>query len=251
MKRVVSLGLFFLLIGCANDNAPGCLQAAGTIVKKEEHVAKFSKITVFEGVQLIIKKGANRKVLIETGEYLLDEVSVIVEEGRLLLKDNNSCNLFRAYGLTKVFVTTPILSEIRSSTELEITSDGILDFPNLLLYANDYGEGFEGYNNNGSYNLEVKSKSLSIITNGNSSFEIKGKTDNFNVSLAAGNSRVMAKDLIAENVKVFHRSSNDILVSPQQSLKGKLVSTGDVQSFYLPPVVEVEELYKGKVIFKN
>ena len=90
-----------------------------------------------------------------------------------------------------------------------------------------------------------------IITNGDSSFIIKGEVVNFRVSLASNNSRVMAEKLIAQHVTIFHRSSNDILVNPQQSIKGKIMSTGDVLSYSVPDLIELEELYTGKLILKE
>ena len=128
MKKVIYTLLLFFIVGCTNDNAPDCFKAVGDLVKVEVEVADFSKITVYEGVQLIIKKGEKIKIEIETGEYLLNEISAVVEDGRLLLKNENSCNLFRNYNVTKIYVTTPILSEIRSNTGTEISSDGVFVF---------------------------------------------------------------------------------------------------------------------------
>jgi len=41
-----------------------------------------------------------------------------------------------------------------------------------------------------------------------------------------------------------------MVVNPQNSIRGKIVSFGDVISKNRPPVVEVEELYKGRLRFE-
>ena len=45
----------------------------------------FNKITVFSRVELIIKQEATQKVIVETGEYLLNDIEVKVENNRLLI----------------------------------------------------------------------------------------------------------------------------------------------------------------------
>ena len=68
--------------------------------------------------------------------------------------------------------------------------------------------------------------------------------------LYAGDCRIYSEDLIIQNLSVFHRSSGPMVVNPQQSIKGKIVSLGDVISKNKPPIVEVEELYRGRLIFE-
>ena len=62
-------------------------------------------------------------------------------------------------------------------------------------------------------------------------------------------SRVEASDLIIQNLNIFHRSTNKMIVNPQQSITGEIRSLGDVISKNIPPVVEVTEYYTGTLIF--
>jgi len=62
---------------------------------------------------------------------------------------------------------------------------------------------------------------------------------------------VEAENLVAQNVTLDHRGSNDILVNPQQSLRGVIRGTGDVVSVNRPALVDVEVLYKGQLIFRD
>ena len=70
-----------------------------------------------------------------------------------------------------------------------------------------------------------------------------------NIGLYAGDSRVEASDLIIQNLNIFHRSTNKMIVNPQQSIIGEIRSLGDVISKNIPPVVEVTEYYTGTLIF--
>ncbi len=253
MNKINCLFLFFLVLlfsGCASENAPDCFQKAGAIIQEEIILADFKAITVFEGVKLVVKQSNTQKVVLETGEFLRNEVKLEVTEGRLVIRNENGCNFIRDFGLTVVYVSSPNISEIRSSTGFPIISDGVLNYPSLTLLS----EGFiipEAETTDGEFNLLVNTTNLNIVSNGIAFFEIKGSTDNFNINFAAGDSRLLASDLMAENITLFHRGSNDMLLNPQQSLQGSIVGTGDVISFNQPTVVEVEALYKGKLLFRN
>lgn len=241
------IGLF---VSCNSENAPDCFQNEGEIVRKEVAVPDFSKITVFEKVALVLKQGDVQKVEIETGEFLIGEVSASVEEGRLVLRNENGCNLFREYGLTTVYVTSPNISEIRSGTGLQISSDGTLQYPNVTLLSESFVEP-EAETTDGEFDLELDSQNVSIITNGIAYFSLKGNTENLNINIAAGDSRIEAENLMANSISLDHRGTNDVQVNPQLSISGIIRGTGDVVSFNQPTSIDVEELYTGRLIFKD
>ena len=55
---------------------------------------------------------------------------------------------------------------------------------------------------------------------------------------------------MAQKVNVWNRSSNDMIVNPQQEITGKISGTGNVICVNRPPIVDVEEQYKGRLIFE-
>lgn len=251
MKKLSIIGIIaVLLAGCNGDNVPDCFQNAGELVEEIVVVATFDKITVFENLQLVVKQGPVQEVRIETGEFLLDEVTAEVIEDRLVLRNTNNCNLFRDYGITKVVVTSPNITEIRSSTGWPVVSEGVLGFPELLLLTESFNNP-ESETTDGSFDMEVATQTLSIVANGIAYFQIRGTTENFTTTIAAGDSRVEAENLLAQNVTLNHRGSNDILVNPQQSLRGVIRGTGDVVSVNRPAIVDVEVLFKGQLIFTD
>ncbi|QLG47194.1 DUF2807 domain-containing protein [Costertonia aggregata] len=248
MGKLQKYILLLLLLSCNSEKAPDCFQNAGEIIRDEVEVPNFSRITVFEKVALIIKQGDTQKVEIETGEFLRGEVSAVVEGDRLIVRNENGCNLFREYGITTVYVTSPNIVEIRSSTGQTIRSDGSLDYPSLILLSESFIEP-EAATTDGEFDLELNSTNVSVTVNGIAYFKLSGAVQNLNLSIAAGDSRIEAHNLIAQNVNLNHRGSNDMLINPQASVNGIIRGTGDVQSFNRPPVIEVEEIFNGRLIF--
>jgi hypothetical protein len=240
--------VFILLMGCNGDNVPDCFQNAGDIVQEEVSLPPFEKITVFENIEMILKEGPVQEVIIETGEFLRPEVTAEVENNRLVVRNTNNCNLFRKYGITKIFVTSPNINEIRSSTGWPIRSNGTLSFPELFLISESFNNP-ETETTDGSFDLDLATQNLSLVANGIAYFQLRGSTQQLNAFIAAGDSRVEAEELIAQEVVINHRGSNDMLVNPQQLLRGVIRGTGDVLSFTRPDSVSVDELYRGRLIF--
>lgn len=247
MKRLIYIFTLLLLVSCNSENASDCFQTTGDIIQKEVAVSSFDKILVNRDIELIIKEGAEQKIVIETGKNLINDVEAIVSEGKLILTDNNSCNYVRKYGVTKIYVTAPNINEIRSSTQYDVRSDGVLTYPTLTVLAEDYSapDSFT----NGNFRLVIDNAAFNLVFNNISNCYISGKTENLNVTLASGTSRFEGENLIAQNVSFWNRSSNDIIVNPQQSLSGQITGTGNVVAVTHPPHVDVQQLYKGRLIF--
>lgn len=245
---MVSLLLCLLFFSCASESAPDCFQSAGNLIKKEVTVADFTKITVFENVGVVLKEGLETKVEVETGENLFNEIQVNVSNDRLTLRNDNGCNFIREYGLTKVYITAPNIDEIRSSTGLKIESDGVLEYPSLDLISESFINS-ESETTDGEFELELNALDINIVVNGIAYFKLRGETQFIGVTIAAGNSRIEANELTAQFVDVDHRGTNDILVKPEQLIKGDIRGLGNVISYETPPLIQINELFKGKLIF--
>ncbi|MEA1787305.1 head GIN domain-containing protein [Arenibacter sp. GZD96] len=250
LQKWIALLSLALFIGCNGENVPDCFQNAGDLVREDISVANFTKITVGKNVQLVLQQGDEIRVSVETGKFLLNEVSVEVKDDRLLLIDTNDCNFVRSFGLTKVYVTAPNITEIRSSTGFPIRSEGVLRYPNLALLSESFTDP-EADVTSGEFTLDLETESLSIVSNGLSFFNLRGSTNNFQITFAAGDARLEATELIAQHITLNHRGTNDMRLNPQQSLQGIIRATGDVVAINRPPLVDVQELFKGKLIFRE
>jgi len=238
-----------IFLRCNSENAFDCVQQSGATVEQVFEVADFERVVVFEGIQLVLIEGDEQIVMVRTGKNLLNDIEVSSDGDLLTLIDNNNCNYVRDYGITTVFVTTPILTEVRNSSSFEITNQGVLHFPNLLLKSEDFGNE-NLYHIDGDFNLVLDVGQISIVSNGFSNFHLSGRAERANFSLFASSTRIDASDLEVDFLTLYHRSSNRMFVNPQLSIQGSIVSVGDVISKNKPPVVEVEELYQGRLIFE-
>lgn len=247
MKRITYI-LVFMLFACNSEDANDCFQTSGDLIQQVVDISNFERILVNRDIELVIKEAANYKVTIETGTNLINDVRAELIGNQLVLTDNNSCNYVRDFGITKVYVEAPNLTEVRSSTQYDISSDGVLNYELLNLYSEDFNGGSEF--TVGDFRLTVNALNLDIYSNNLSFYYMDGEVEELFVGFYSGAGRLEAESLIAQNVSVYHRGSNDMIVNPQQSLIGELRGTGNLISINQPAVVEVERIYTGQLIFQ-
>ncbi len=249
MKKLSCYILVLLCFACDSETAPDCFQLAGDTIQVPFEVASFDKIRMEHNVSLVIKQGETQEVILETGENLLPDVLVYVEDGILVLRDNNQCNYVRDFGITKAIVTTPDLVEIRNGSSYDVVGDGVLNFPALKLISNTTG-GFEDIRKSGDFTMTLITENLQIAANGFSGFYIDGTATNATISFEDEVPRFEGANLIVDHLRFFHRSGNKMIVNPQLSITGKILGVGNVISVNRPEIIEVEELNSGRLLFQ-
>jgi len=246
-KTLILLNFFLVFISCEKPSQ--CYESTGDIVTRTVPVNPFTRIKVYRGIAVIITQGPEYKVEIKSGSNLIDNISVDQIDNQLIFKDNTTCNWLRQYGETTIYITTPNLEEIYSKTERNICSNGVLTFPILRIFALDKDGDGENAAGTGDFNIAINNNQLVIENNNVSRYYISGFTNEANLNYYAGDGRIDASNLIAQTIKVYHRGTNDMIVNPVQSITGKMVSTGNIILKNNPPIVDVQQLYQGHIIY--
>lgn len=245
-----SLLLILFVTSCDSEDGLNCTQAAGDFIEQEFQVEPFDKILVFERLKLTVKDGPIQKVVVKTGENLLNDVDVTVNDGRLEVVNNNGCNLVRDYGITEVVVTSPNITEIRSSTGEDVRSEGVLSWNNLTLLSND-GPEEDFYHSTGDFRLQLAVQNLTINTNKLSNFYFSGSVENADFNWDEGDGRLIANDLIIQNAQIFHRGTASWNMDVRQNISGIINGYGDVILKSRPTTVNVQETWQGRLIIEN
>ena len=239
-----------MLIFASCENPGECIESSGVTTLKDVALQPFKKIKVYKGIEVIVTQGPEYKVQIEAGANFIDNVEVKQNGDQLIFTDEVSCNWVREYGKTRILVTTPTLEEIYSKTDRNISSNGTVTFPNLTLTAYDKdGDGEKGAGT-GDFIFSVDNDVLTINNNNVSRYFISGQTNNANLNFYFGDGRIEAQNLLAQNIRVFHRGSNDMIVYPVQSVSGTLNSTGNLVLKNVPPIMTpLDVLFTGHVVY--
>ncbi|MGK0385966.1 MAG: hypothetical protein ACI849_000571 [Patiriisocius sp.] len=248
-QKILALVVVGFLYACNSSSGSDCFQAAGDSVSMVVEVDLFSKVRSEGEVTLFIRQGDVQEVALTTGENLLSDVSISVIDGTLVVSDTNACNFVRDYGLTIVTITTPNLTDIRNASNYDITSIGTLRFPKLTLSSNTEA-GPENPKKTGDFYLDIICDEFNLSANGQSVFYVSGSAEIAEIKFTDENPRFEGRDFLVNEIDFFQRSSNKIIINPQEKLTGTIASTGDVISVNRPPIVAVEILFTGQLIFE-
>lgn len=249
MKKFKRTILYFVLVlailACQRDDSAGCFEEAGKTISYDVQASAFKGISISEGIELVIKEGPEYKVTVSTGENIRAGISASIQDSTLFINNSGGCNWVRDYNTTTVYITTPRLEKIYSASQFNVLSDGVLNFPSLLLQS-----GITGETASGVFELSVNCRNLVIEDNQALYSKISGTTENLTVNFYSGDARFDGRNLIVQRATIFHRSSNDIIINARQAVKGTVYSTGNLLLKGQPELVDVQELYTGRVIYK-
>jgi hypothetical protein len=223
-----------------------CVGSTGSMIEREIEVTPFDKIFIHEGVSAVITQGEDYKVVVKTGSNLMTEISVEVQNNTLIVKDKTECNWTRPYGQTLVYITAPQLEEINSKTSLKIASNGVLQFSYLRLVSLDLTGGA----GTGDFDLQIENDAVVIESNNIASFYLSGHTKEFLLNFYYGDGKFKGENFICDTINVFHRGTNDIELYPKDKIEGTIYSTGNILLKNIPAIINVNEVYRGKLVYE-
>ena len=221
--HIVSICCLILVTSCGISE--DCFKGNGNQITQTFPFENFTKIKVYDGVGLVVKEGPIYEVKVVTSDNIIDDLDVKLNDDMLVVKDNSTCNIARDYGQTTVYVTAPNLTEIHSKTDQEIRSDGVLNYSDLKLISIDISDGA----GTGDFRLELNTTNLYVESNNVSNFYLSGQSQNLHVFFSWGNGIFYGENLFVNNeLTLFQRGSNDMILFPVNLLSGNIYGTGNV-----------------------
>ena len=240
MRNLLLIILVVILSSCNDEAAFDCVKTTGEITTYDILVPEFNEIDIFNNTTVTIEQGAEQKITLITGANLKDKIHFNVTDGILSIEDQNTCTWARDYGNVKVKITTPNLTQIRSSGGGQIKSSGTLQFSDLTLISEERTADFT---------LLIDCETLRVVNNNLSNYYISGVANTLFTHFFAGDGRFEGAGLVANYVDVYHEGTNDIIINPQLSLTGEIQQTGHVIFCKKPPVMTIKLLDdRGKLI---
>lgn len=248
-KRIyfILIILSFLLLRCDSKNSWDCVQTPGSEIVFDASVEEFHSVTALGHVDLVLIQDSLRRIKVETRKNLVDNIQFSTEDGMLFIEDKSSCNILRKRSYTTVYVYAPVLYSIRNASTGTIRNEGVWRQDKISLISDDYQNS--SYHNNGVFLMNLELQELSVLTNGHSYFKLEGTAEKAEIAFYSGNARLEANAMQIQEIDVYHRGTNHMLLYPVQAIRGEILSTGDVRIYNLPPIIEVEEKYLGTLEF--
>ncbi len=224
--------------GCDSENAFGCFKKPGEIIEQEIQLGSFSIIEAYDEVDIYLLNSTEQRVIIKAGRNLIPQIHLNVEDDILTITNDNSCNWVRSPENPGIYVYSNDISGIGIFDFANIYSEETLNLHKLSIFSDGTG----------NFDMNIELDSLFVESVYISNFTFNGNTDFLDL-LITGDSRFLARNLSAIDIKIDHNGSNRVELYPINKLKGVIQSTGSVYYYHEPETLDVTVRSTGALIY--
>jgi hypothetical protein len=233
--------IFFNSIACNKSDPLDCFKSTGKIVRVERAVGEFNSVLLKDNINLYLRQADQNKLEVEGGNNLLPKISTTVNnEGVLEISNENSCNWVRSYDKPlNVYLDFITLDTLEYRSIGDVTNVDTIRMDTLVI---DVREGA------GTIALTVDvTKVNSNLHYGTADIMISGKAV-LSFDYLVGYGKIDNSSLIANQVYLENRSSNNIYVNSIKTLEVTINNIGNVYYKGNPPNILISGKGSGQLI---
>ncbi len=237
--------LFSLLLftTCKKENMCDCFKGTGSSSSVTRELESFNKILVQDKVDVHLLQGTTQSVKIEGGKNVIKLIKTKVENGVLIISDDNKCDFTRSYKKKiNIYITTPDLNELSHDGVGDVYMDNVF-VCDTLRYA---------LSNAGNLYLNLNSTVVYGGMHGNGDVFMQGLVTE-NVVHAVGQGFYHGFDVNADRVVLTLMTSGIVEVNVTTFFKIDMLakSSGDILYKGHPGTIYKNIKGSGKLIEKN
>ena len=231
--------LFFLLLCTFTHCKKLGLESPGQIVIKERSTQPFTKICLFDNIDLQLTQDTTERIQIEAGENIQSMITTDFSADSLILKN-------KARGL----MTNPdqkIIAHVfvKTLNSISYQSSGNIACSNTI--TNPF---FEIYSNTGAGNvyLNLNTHILNAgIYGENADFIFDGHADSC-YTYCSSRGSIDYRNFVTDKLLIDYSSARDAYVNVSDALYGNIFYLGNIYYKGHPSIVSVNEKNKGRII---
>ena len=231
--------LSFLLVCTFSQCKKLGLESAGTMVVTERSIEPFSKICLFDNIDLQLTQDTVEKIKIEAGDNIQSMITADFSGDSLILKN-------KARGL----ITNPdekVIAHISINTLNSISYQGS---GNITCTNAITSPLFEVYSNTGAgnVNLNLNTHILNAGIYGESAdFIFEGHADSC-YTYCSSRGSIDYRNFVTDKLLIDYSSARDAYVNVSDALYGNIFYVGNIYYKGRPAIVSVKERDKGRVM---
>lgn len=211
------------------------VKGSGKIETDSRNLGYFEAIKASQSIAVYVTKGEQDEIRIEADDNLLEYVVTEIESNRLRIAMKEGVNTEPSTRV-KVFVSTPKLTGLKSSSSSKVYCEGKFSGDDLKLDVSS--SGF----------IEMHFSGNSVAVKGSSSGKVKlaGSSDHFQFK-GSSSTRIDAREFVAKRVKARGSSSARLAIEVTEELDADLSSSARVEYKGNPDKVLSDVSSGGKV----
>jgi hypothetical protein len=212
------------------------VNGSGNIEKQERKLDEnFTAVKSCCSMMVMIKKGSQFSVIVETDDNLLKYIETEVSNGRLSIRRESNINI-ESSKRVKVYVTMPEIDGLYASSSSDLLVTGDFKGDELDIDVSSSAE------------VEVNFTGAKVTVEGSSSGRVRlaGSADRL-VAALSSSSRVEAQKFTTKHLKAKASSSGKISVGVTEEIEANVSSSGQVNYSGSPQKVFSDASSSGKV----
>lgn len=228
-----------ILAGCGKDGGV-CISSTGKIITQDRGSEPFTTISVYDNINLILTQDPYvNRIVVEAGENLIDGITTKIDSGKLVLRNENSCDWLRSFKVpVNVYLNFTRLDSLTFQAAGNVTCTN--DWSNHSVYV----EVIEG---SGHLDLKIQAyRTFFFIPNGTTLITATGISEVTTV-ISSSFGPVHAEDLASKFTYISTHSPNDIFVSSSIDLQVEIGNIGNVYYRGDPANIQTELLSEGRL----
>ncbi len=228
-----------LLNGCAKDGGT-CASSSGETTRQVRNVSAFNQIELNNNVNLILTTDSIGPLVVEAGKNLLGGITTEVQEGHLIISNNNKCNWLRDYSKpVNIYISVQKIWKIKYNSIGTITTKGALKLDSLSV---------EVWGGSGTIDLtlDIKKGNFSLGM-GTVDFKLRGESPVTSV-YASDYGFYDGRELQTEYTYITSVGSNDCYVKSSHVLEATIKSIGNIYYTGNPTDIKTNITGAGKLI---
>lgn len=206
----------------------------GNVVEENRKTGEFDEIIVSRGMNVYITQGEFTKVVVKADENLLEVIETKVEDQALIIRATEN---IRKATAKKVYVTTPNINLIKTSSGSNVYAETVLESENLDVSSSS----------GSNIKLKVNAHNLTASSSSGSNIRLEGMATTFDGSASSG-SNIKAGELNSIECKTDVSSGANIRISVKDKLEAHAGSGGNIFYKGNPEITEIEKSSGGNVI---
>jgi hypothetical protein len=238
MKLLIPF-FFLLIIASTGCQKPSCFADAGPVTKTVRTASSFTKIVLYDNIDLVLTQDTVEGIVVEGGQNLLPQIETSISENILTLKNNVDCNWLRRPGeKITVYASVKNLEQVDYNGSGNITSTNTLTAPTLFFYS------YEGAGNiDVSLQADVAG---AYIHQENADITLHGSSNHFFTYTNARGS-IDLKDLQVKNMVIEYGSVRNATINVTESLDAIIYHTGNLY-YKGSPTIKLVTHSTGKLL---
>ncbi|MEQ8359001.1 MAG: DUF2807 domain-containing protein [Cytophagales bacterium] len=231
--------LFFLVIGCNSPDSWDCFQVAGKEKTELRHFDNFSKILIYDKLDVEIIQADHYTVEIRAGENLISGITTKLSGNRIEIENKNTCELLRnsdKIPLVRIYFDSIKNLQVFSSGTVRSVDTIRLEQINLSKRSN------------GDLFLTLESNNVFIYSNEFGDAVINGKINNVSIE-QVGVGLVDFSQCDTKKAYVFNQGPGTSKVNVDTEIGGIISGNGVLEVYGNPNIRDVNLIDDGKIIY--